>query len=69
MEISFINQVREVQRSLALLNERASEDQSQFNYQIQQAMWSIDRVAATYDEVLYRDANEDDNYRPPLKEV
>jgi hypothetical protein len=69
MKISFINQVKDVQRSLALLNERASEEQSQFSYQIQQAMWSIDRVASTYDEVLNRDSNEDQSYRPPLKEV
>ena len=69
MKISFINQVKDVQRSLALLNERASEEQSQFGYQIQQAMWSIDRVASTYDEVLGRDSVEDQSYRPPLKEV
>lgn len=69
MKISFINQVKDVQRSLALLNERASEEQSQFSYQIQQAMWTIDRVASTYDEVLARDASEDQSYRAPLKEV
>jgi hypothetical protein len=69
MKISFINQVNDVQRSLSLLSERASNEQSQFSSQIQQAMWIIDRVASTYDEVLARDASEDQSYRPPLKEV
>jgi hypothetical protein len=51
-----------------LLTERASEEDSRFVYQIQSAKWNIDRVAATYQEVLDRDANEDQSFRP-IKEV
>ena len=69
MKISFINQVKDVQRSLSLLSDRASDEQSEFSSQIQQATWIIDKVTSTYDEVLARDANEDQSYRAPLKEV
>jgi hypothetical protein len=68
MKISFINQVNECKRILDLLTERASEEDSRFVYQIQSAKWNIDRVAATYQEVLDRDANEDQSFRP-IKEV
>ncbi len=68
MKISFINQVNECKRILDLLNDRAAEEKSQFAYQIQSAKWNIDRVASTYQEVLDRDANEDQSFRP-IKEV
>lgn len=68
MNISFINQVNECKRILDLLTERASDEGSQFLYLIQSAKLSIDRVAATYQEVLDRDANEDQSFRP-IKEV
>jgi hypothetical protein len=68
MNISFINQVNECKRILDLLTERASDEDSQFHYSIQSAKWNIDRVAATYQEVLDRDANEDQSFRP-IKEV
>ena len=68
MNISFINQVNECKRILDLLTERASDEGSQFHYSIQSAKWNIDRVAATYQEVLDRNANEDQSFRP-IKEV
>ena len=68
MNISFINQVNECKRILDLLTERASDESSQFHYSIQSAKWNIDRVAATYQEVLDRDANEDQSFRS-IKEV
>jgi len=69
MEMAFITQARDIQRNLESLLERAKEDDSQFLYGIQQAVWNINRVVNTYEEVLHRDTNEDASYRPPLQEV
>ena len=67
--MAFITQARDIQRNLESLLERAKEDDSQFLYGIQQAVWNINRVVNTYEEVLHRDTNEDASYRPPLQEV
>lgn len=67
--IAFITQARDIQRNLESLLERAKEDDSQFRYGIQQAVWNIDTVVNTYEEVLHRDSSEDQSYRPPLKEI
>lgn len=69
MEMAFITQARDIQRNLESLLERAKEDDSQFLYGIQQAVWNINRVVNTYEEVLHRDSNEDTSYRPTLREV
>lgn len=68
MKISFITQAIECKRMIDALAERASNDDSQFSYTINQAKWSIDRVVSTYQEVIDRDTNEDHTYRP-IKEV
>tara|TARA_R110000737_G_scaffold50639_1_gene71632 strand:- start:4291 stop:4500 length:210 start_codon:yes stop_codon:yes gene_type:complete len=69
MDMAFITQARDIQRNLHSLLHRAKEDESQFLYGLQQAAWNIDTVINTYEEVLQRDANEDESYRPSLKEV
>ena len=69
MEMAFITQARDIHRNLESLLERAKEDDSQFLYGIQQAVWNINRVVNTYEEVLHRDSNEDASYRPTLREV
>ena len=67
--MAFITQARDIQRNLHSLLYRANESESQFLYGLQQAAWNIDRVINTYEEVLHRDASEDESYRPSLKEV
>jgi len=69
MKMSFINQAKQAQRILNALNEQVHEDQSQFQHAVDQAKWQIDRVVKTYEEVLRRDANEDQTYRSTLKEI
>jgi hypothetical protein len=69
MKISFINQVSECRRLITLLSKRAYDDQSSFAYQIDAAKYALDNVYNMYNEVLERDANEDQTYRSPLKEI
>ncbi len=69
MKMAFITQAKDIQRNLHALHQRAKADDSQFLYVIQQAVWNIDKVVNTYDEVILRDTNEEESYRPPLKEV
>ena len=69
MKISFINQVTEASRLVNAIYDRAHDEGSEFKSTIQQAKWALDKIRDTYDEVLERDATEDSNYRPPLKEI
>lgn len=69
MDIAFIRQVGEVKFQLDALVQRAKAEESQFQWLLASAQHAVDNVYNTYHEVLDRDANEDETYTPPLKEV
>ena len=69
MDIAFIRQVGEVKFQLDALVDRAKTEDSQFQWTLATAQQAVSNVYDTYHEVLHRDANEDETYTPPFKEI
>ena len=61
-----IRDVVKVRDALKELEEQASKEQSQFQWQIQSALMSVDNIVKTYSECLKRDIVDDNPFLPEV---
>ena len=67
--IAFVRQVRNALIALEELTERANDEKSQFKWTLTHSRDNLRAIVCTYDEVLNRDAHEDQHYQPPLRDI
>lgn len=67
--MSLINQLQQVRDQLAILHQRTKDENSSFQWSVHTALSSIQNCVDTYAEVLDRDVNDDEPYRPRLQEI
>jgi len=67
--IAFVREVRNALIALENLTERANDESSQFKWTLTHSRDNLRAIVSTYDEVLNRDATEDQHYQPPLRDI
>lgn len=61
-----ISKVIKVRDALQELEQQATDEQSQFQWQIKSALMSVENITKTYNEVLARDIKDDNPYIPEV---